>query len=643
MANYAYDKLGGTGRPLRVLTLFPANKLDAEIHCRLVSTDLDHDPSYMALSYCWGDSSEKSSVILNGSTFLISSSLATALRYIRANFCQGKTATLWADALCINQDDSAERGSQVQMMGDIFSKALKVILWVGEEFGSSDLAMDVIHAIGIGLVTTRDFDSWDVIPGMKEKKAWEAVDDLWDRNVWKRVWILQEFVLGRELTIICGNKSIDWSVLDSAFVSWSEDLVEMGHHVWQNLEQGLAKEIMWNNWRDMKEWHVLRRKLQRGEILPDILQLLASSFDSIATDPRDMIYGLLGVTKHDVTADYSKSTREVYVELATKLIEEKRLSILCCSGCGIAEPQNQSCVLPSWTPDWRARNPAEFPWSHFFWSYENYNASPSSSKSALMATPSHVTVEGETLFATAIMCQQITQLFASDFLLTDEFWTGWVLENAQRSYGRTHMPLLQAFFRTILLDIDQKEITSKELSQRLDDSGKAVFDLAAGFLLFLSMKASQHAKETIRESQTPAEAFAHWAGLDSSISESDVVTPLQDLFIGDSGSWNDLSWSEVLYSTNGPLVMTFLEKLVLNRMQRSFFVTADGYFGIGPRFCQESDIVAVILGLTVPAILRKVEDHFEYIGPCFILGFMDGEALEDVEDGKLEVQKIEIK
>jgi hypothetical protein len=36
-------------------------------------------------------------------------------------------------------------------------------------------------------------------------------------------------------------------------------------------------------------------------------------------------------------------------------------------------------------------------------------------------------------------------------------------------------------------------------------------------------------------------------------------------------------------------------------------------------------------------MLRKIDDHYEYVGPCFMLGFKDGEAFEGVEEGKVEL------
>jgi hypothetical protein len=43
----------------------------------------------------------------------------------------------WIDAICINQDDIPERNSQVQMMGDIYTNATFVMIWLGPGFDES--------------------------------------------------------------------------------------------------------------------------------------------------------------------------------------------------------------------------------------------------------------------------------------------------------------------------------------------------------------------------------------------------------------------------------------------------------------------------------------------------------------------------
>ena len=46
------------------------------------------------------------------------------------------------------------------------------------------------------------------------------------------------------------------------------------------------------------------------------------------------------------------------------------------------------------------------------------------------------------------------------------------------------------------------------------------------------------------------------------------------------------------------------------------------------------DQVYIIIGSRIPVILRKIDNNYTLVEWCFILGFMDGEAVRDVEKGK---------
>ena len=57
------------------------------------------------------------------------------------------------------------------------------------------------------------------------------------------------------------------------------------------------------------------------------------------------------------------------------------------------------------------------------------------------------------------------------------------------------------------------------------------------------------------------------------------------------------------------------------------------FLGLAPRATQRQDIVAILYGLSVPVVLRRIhgtrdgDNVFILIGECFIYGMMDGEAL----------------
>ena len=88
---------------------------------------------YGALSYTWGDQSQTRPILLNDTVFHVGRNLEAALRRLtrHPDYADGGLK-LWVDAICINQGDLRERGRQVRRMGDIFSRALIVTIWLGE-------------------------------------------------------------------------------------------------------------------------------------------------------------------------------------------------------------------------------------------------------------------------------------------------------------------------------------------------------------------------------------------------------------------------------------------------------------------------------------------------------------------------------
>jgi hypothetical protein len=94
---------------------------------------------FEALSYVWGQSvttkeenttkKNKPMVTCNGHGLRVTVNLMQALQHIRS---KSDTVFLWVDAICINQRDQEERRNQVSLMGHVYKKAKRVIVWLGE-------------------------------------------------------------------------------------------------------------------------------------------------------------------------------------------------------------------------------------------------------------------------------------------------------------------------------------------------------------------------------------------------------------------------------------------------------------------------------------------------------------------------------
>ncbi|KAJ3553813.1 hypothetical protein NPX13_g10789 [Xylaria arbuscula] len=166
-------------------------------------------PPYIALSYCWGTPSPPSIITVNSHPFVVSPNLADALHHVLDYLqCAQSTSNpanylLWVDQICINQDDEAELANQVQLMPQLFQASSLTIAWLGLTDEHSDHALQLLAR---KQRTTRKL----TVP---EKCILLKFDE---RSYWKRVWIMQEFILPPRLLIACGKTRVSWDSMRHA-------------------------------------------------------------------------------------------------------------------------------------------------------------------------------------------------------------------------------------------------------------------------------------------------------------------------------------------------------------------------------------------------------------------------------------------
>ncbi|KAH6702864.1 heterokaryon incompatibility, partial [Leptodontidium sp. MPI-SDFR-AT-0119] len=135
---------------------------------------------YTALSYVWGDASDRRHISIDGKSLSITASLHCALRHIRD---PNHPSTIWADGVCINQASSLDRNSQVSMMGSIYKTAHRTLIFLGTSTPASDEVMAKIR------IKT---------PGIARPEFYEMVETHILSQPWfTRVWTLQELVLSK--------------------------------------------------------------------------------------------------------------------------------------------------------------------------------------------------------------------------------------------------------------------------------------------------------------------------------------------------------------------------------------------------------------------------------------------------------------
>jgi hypothetical protein len=172
---FCYDPLPitepeNTSNPaFRLLELHPGQDSE-QVRCTLRESHLLNNVPYETISYRWDDA--QTTIVCNGRALSIRRSLAGGLRALRY---RDKPRLLWADAICIHQDDDAEKGNQVQLMRRIYSQAQGVLIWLGETAGDGDSHISVSWparlAILGGLVTLRPRMNKSSVPYVRVRDA----------------------------------------------------------------------------------------------------------------------------------------------------------------------------------------------------------------------------------------------------------------------------------------------------------------------------------------------------------------------------------------------------------------------------------------------------------------------------------------
>jgi len=323
MTNYNYKPIGpGFVRLLRLL-----KGDDDSIKCQLFEqklASLEHIKDYAALSYTWGSTSRPCDIMINERKTTVTKNVYLALQDLRS---REKDQVLWIDALCIDQNNDEERGQQVQQMGSIYSKAERVIIWLGEATHDTDYVMhymkklekeeeDIKHTSNDQKISDKQWiDIWSMVVhhlrADQRDVLVEGLRLLLGRSWFKRVWIIQETANARISEIVCGSKSISASIfaLMPSLLGITPD-----PHCQPVLD------IMPGCFRNSSWWAKKR----------DLCTMLARFSESEATDPRDKIYALLGISSDTCDTDllkpnYGKHLQDVIFDTTSFLLDFNKL------------------------------------------------------------------------------------------------------------------------------------------------------------------------------------------------------------------------------------------------------------------------------------------------------------------------------
>ncbi|KUJ13434.1 HET-domain-containing protein [Mollisia scopiformis] len=676
MVSSFYQHLNVMKSEIRLLEILQNTSNDAAY--RLSTVSLDDSPNFTALSYVWGDAAVTDDIVVNDATVPVTVNLSSALKHVSKHWQKtfqdrnSNSFRLWVDALCINQLDIQERNEQVLLMRSIYTSAELVLGWLGPEDEKVPLALETLQMLEPEFGDPQD-PTWDInklcdfawlnkYPGLNEddpplvhsltedkiwsalaeNKVWSALDLFCHLPYWKRVWIVQEMVLAKRLLFISPSTSASletFGVVCSVLLLITQEL-NKGHlsrphfvsrSTWSvlSLPNGLQSKYAPIALSTMCRTMFISRKTATLEGCR-IMNTMFARAGAIrgASNPKDHVYGTLGLSSLHIVPDYSsdKSVGDVYAEYVSAVMEgdrESGLFFLSEAGIGLFE---NDLKLPSWVPNY-----PEISQGTPSWRYSG-NASFGTFGSDVPVTR----ISGRILSVAGVHMQTISRLGVSPTVegLTDKQLLSFIRDFTSRHLKyATGIPALQAIYR-VFTTSNTYEFNVPNLLHTYafvhclfnnvlmehDDVEDIWRKLVAFGLPHLGQDAHFNILNTF---------FWH-----NDIGPDEIESTSARIGIPDS---RELFLEEISNAK------TQLSRDLSANTDRRLFETDSGYLGLAPEKAAEGDLVCILNGCEMVALLRKHGNNYLFVGLCFVLGLMDGEARAYLDAGRTKVKIFDIK
>ncbi|KAL5383548.1 hypothetical protein DPSP01_005942 [Paraphaeosphaeria sporulosa] len=546
---------------------------------------------YIAGSYTWGPSSPTAPITLNGSTFEIRENLHDFLKVCRH---KDDAVLIWVDAICIDQSNLLERTHQVGLMVDIYGQAAAVAIWLGPSSETLDYAVDIIEKLGTDASIHLDSKHPHSVfaPGEDEAEKTVEVAAFFNLPWWFRVWTVQEYALAKKRVFYCGTKKIEGKVIDDYATNVHSHHSNCCSQIMISHRIGYMAVTMEDSVRNIE---TLRAYDSKGDI--DFLHTLGRFEFRIATDPRDRVYGFLGIARvhgHEfMDALYDCTPQQACAALVSKWVGAyANLDFL----EHIAD--YPSFPTQSFVPDWTDRRP----WDHNRWDCDHrlrnlqaYDASGGRHTDFAIDSKGSAHCTGLIVDTVKSTTEAIYHQFW-DLIREARALCG-LDDRPDEIYEPTGQSIHDAFALTMAAGLRYKD-------HNLQDGELVIRDTVNEYLL-------------------------DWMGW---------IEGADALCIAGGTAQEQLD----VYS-----VHNFFRSVVYGR---SFVVTERGYFGFAPNSCREGDVVAVLFGSKSPCILRpgnrpkdpeitKKDAEWRMMGTAYIHGIMHGECL-GTDESREEVSTV---
>lgn len=567
-------------------------------------------------------------VTLGESKFVVRENLELALHHLRQ---KDRDRKLWIDAVCIDQRNKKERGHQAARMSKIFQYAKTVCVWLGPAAEHSDDAVEFVKRLWhlkksmTDARTTADCE-WRLFketflsygyPQAQEFTQLRALGFLMKRAWFYRRWVVQEVAFAVDIVVQCGHAVVGWKEFTFAISflhAHHEKLIHLlrMYNMWEFQylapnEQGMVPDIQAEAAaRFLFVTKDLLRKdgLNRFTSLVDIEALVVKFSDLQVSDGRDSVYALLSLANdtkesNQLSPDYAKSSTEVCVDFVRHVLRSRKsLDILCHHWAPLAK----DIKLPSWIMSSKPACDSDVLLQHSSRAGESFIEHSGSWYKASNHKPACAKVISLTPFTHILQakgCVTGTISTASEDCAVDGIipWP-WRLVLGSLEYSDSYSQFSD-FWHVLV-------------------GGRTV------------------------DGQWPPSTFGsicrclfqqHYTGLIN-------VPEILEFFQGTSSELLSMPKGLLADITQCEDAFDFFQRLQACCCGRRLVATSDR-IGLVPSNAKRGDLVCVLLGCNVPVILRRMDDSKEeylFIGEAYFQGIMDGEALEQVDAGKLSLR-----
>ncbi|KAI1459203.1 hypothetical protein F4805DRAFT_466283 [Annulohypoxylon moriforme] len=568
-------------------------------------------------------------------------------------------------------------------MRSIYSSAELIMCWLSPEDSKVHLAFETIRLLNSEWAQSsadelltfdwiRRHPSLCTTPKSEYplNHQWEAVKYFAQLNYWRRTWILQEVVLSKKAIVACGQEAIEWPLIRSVMETASTLSGEITRNridwptficpeVWKAIKSIPVDwaAVLFFCYASKNQTDIPNPVLTRA----DWQLAIAAGRTLQATNPKDHVYGLMGIFPIPLVPDYDESTpvSAVYRDYIRAWLENwkrgfcenlEELYFLLYSGVYLETP---GLKLPSWAPNFPAlsRHRQEvYNGNRQFGELITdgrayYSVFPPSTESSSIVNIS--------LFVSGIDLGPITSFedYGDDLSCvstsTARYLEQFISEDAIYPNGSSS---LQMIFRLFCRK-------SYGMGKPLDAEGlvKALgfVETLLGFDPYETPITNELRKKCLKGLGLAADDAVAFAisFMDAFAPHDPSVDPLEvlDILHRWYSSGGGISSSEMGYDDDqlSMLVDSCLDYLrEANRGVHHVLFRMGRYIGISPRGVQVGDRIFVLNGSNTLSVLRRApnnEDYHIHIAPCFIVGLMNGEAKEFLESEDYEIQRVEIR